>query len=1208
MSRPLHFTALPQDSSASVAGKYGIGFKSGSSRLCRYATVVTRQSSGEDSHLYFVSLLNGNCKDDEGNLITPTMAVDADTFKMPVGEDAAVWERNKALIEEHTHVSPLRWVNDFKRDTGTSIYLQSLLMEASDRTLSSAADAEWVILNNSQADIRHARGKQFRRVRDCMPLADNVAIDWSLRSYMETMYLRPTQVEFTLMGKRVDTKYLLQGGLGFKLQSTLPLRHFHPSTSSTPGAPCASKLHMGYSTELHRSSLTGVHIYWNNILIESYLNVSYDPLSDADHGYLGIVELDDSWGLSPLNHKQGFPKSAAKYAQLKDEVTSLWRSHIADKKRAEQEEANHDRDITTALAELHNLPPPSKKARREAAAVVWRLFPEWQVRQWADNYNDGDLITAANDSSLSVVIDLLVELETQLKKDPPTAVEMREFILQNSGGQLIFCERCKLQRRAPDALIKHFAGRTWECADSRELNLVCGQKRAQDELEEGETEISETVEGRVIGSADAAQVTYAQQQQCHGNRQSLLAVESSQFTFDAEHRLGSGKNSTVCLGMYYGVAVAVKLLNGTDIQATPSAQLIRSFNREVHVLSQLQHPLLIRMLFYNSERLAIGFEYYQEYVPLLSVFSLESGAGAVAPSAPSSSSASSSLSASYSSPLLPLLSSNPTLEDTLCVLLDVAKGVWFMHSRHFLHRDLSPFNILLHPTMWSVKILDFGESTMLRKEERSAAIRLTGQPDIGTAIYKAPERWRQDEITPASDVFSFGIMAWELITRQQAWQQHDNNSNKHKQHNKITDTPLTYEQIRNAILEGIRPRFDQVTSRHVPEVLQKLLGECWHAEVKERPTMETVVERLRSIQHSLLHGLEAFKRRHHTTVVYRALNQIDVDRLKRGEAITARQPDSTSSLFDHVRNGCKPKTAARSPFISTSRSFSWVIHYACLQMCKEQLSSKEGAKCTFTSTAQQSRRRIIVCIDLSRLQPPDWKEVYDISLPRFAAAHGLETLAHYFAVDAQEVLLRLPLAAHVITGWYEVGADYIPSAADGDDSASDMSKLPPMTKANGELHRYSPVWNKLFARKFESTMAAVKTLLTIPPLDCSGVTAGVAASRPVPKSTAAATHSSPSHNGSAVSTSSTSSRGSGSVTQRSGSGSAAVSSRSGPVASVPAAVPTANNTKHTTLVLASAVSANKRSAAVAAVHASDTDDTSSAAPKRARLKKLPASP
>jgi serine/threonine protein kinase len=258
------------------------------------------------------------------------------------------------------------------------------------------------------------------------------------------------------------------------------------------------------------------------------------------------------------------------------------------------------------------------------------------------------------------------------------------------------------------------------------------------------------------------------------------------------------------------------------------------------------------MLFYNSEQLFVGFEYYEEFVPLPQVFRI--GKATVSAS-----------------------SSGPSLEDSLCVLLDVAKGVAFMHSRRFFHRDLSPNNILLRQSDWSVKILDFGESTWQQKEERSAAHRSTGQPDIGTAVYKAPERWRGDELTAASDVFSFGIMAWEILTRQQAWQKPEHR-----------EKPLDDDKVGRAILSGERPPVALLEVCNVPKSLPDLLEKCWKHEVEERSSMPEVMVALRNIQNGLLHGVDGFERRYGSSRVYRVLHHYDITQLVQGNAIRAQ--------------------------------------------------------------------------------------------------------------------------------------------------------------------------------------------------------------------------------------------------------------------------------------------------------------------------------
>ncbi len=93
-------------------------------------------------------------------------------------------------------------------------------------------------------------------------------------------------------------------------------------------------------------------------------------------------------------------------------------------------------------------------------------------------------------------------------------------------------------------------------------------------------------------------------------------MPSSEIDIFRDQPLGSGSHGTVFLAKWRGVDVAVKVLR-SDGQV--DRRLIASFKDEVRVLAALQHPLLIRMLFFNKEQLAIGLEYLKEFVPLPSV-------------------------------------------------------------------------------------------------------------------------------------------------------------------------------------------------------------------------------------------------------------------------------------------------------------------------------------------------------------------------------------------------------------------------------------------------------------------------------------------------------------------------------------------------------------------------------------------------------------
>jgi len=103
------------------------------------------------------------------------------------------------------------------------------------------------------------------------------------------------------------------------------------------------------------------------------------------------------------------------------------------------------------------------------------------------------------------------------------------------------------------------------------------------------------------------------------------------------------------------------------------------------------------------------------------------------------------------------------VEQRLRLFLDIAGAVAYAHARLIVHRDLKPSNILVTHT-GEARLLDFGAAKLLRDEPVSALTRQVGQamsPD-----YAAPEQIRTEGITVATDVYSLGVVLYELLTGQ----------------------------------------------------------------------------------------------------------------------------------------------------------------------------------------------------------------------------------------------------------------------------------------------------------------------------------------------------------------------------------------------------------------------------------------------------------
>jgi len=101
---------------------------------------------------------------------------------------------------------------------------------------------------------------------------------------------------------------------------------------------------------------------------------------------------------------------------------------------------------------------------------------------------------------------------------------------------------------------------------------------------------------------------------------------------------------------------------------------------------------------------------------------------------------------------------------TLWIAYGICKGMEYLHCQYpvIIHRDLKSPNILLGSNVHEVKLTDFGLSRL-----RVATYVNTGPG--GTPEWMAPELLRQDPFDELSDVFSFGVILWELVVCEKPW-------------------------------------------------------------------------------------------------------------------------------------------------------------------------------------------------------------------------------------------------------------------------------------------------------------------------------------------------------------------------------------------------------------------------------------------------------
>ncbi|KAK3015546.1 hypothetical protein RJ639_006228 [Escallonia herrerae] len=246
-------------------------------------------------------------------------------------------------------------------------------------------------------------------------------------------------------------------------------------------------------------------------------------------------------------------------------------------------------------------------------------------------------------------------------------------------------------------------------------------------------------------------------------------------------------------GTYNGEDVAIKLLERPENDLERAQLMEQQFQQEVMMLATLRHPNIVR--FVGGCRKPMVWCIVTEYAKGGSVrqFLTKRRHGSV------------------------------PLKTAVKQALDVARGMEYVHGLGLIHRDLKSDNLLISSDK-SIKIADFGVARIEVQTEGMT-------PETGTYRWMAPEMIQHRPYTQKVDVYSFGIVLWELITGMLPFQN------------------MTAVQAAFAVVnKGVRPN---IPNDCLP-VLSEIMTRCWDGNPDVRPHFTEVVGMLENAETEIM--------------------------------------------------------------------------------------------------------------------------------------------------------------------------------------------------------------------------------------------------------------------------------------------------------------------------------------------------------------------
>ncbi|XP_019182615.1 PREDICTED: serine/threonine-protein kinase STY17-like isoform X2 [Ipomoea nil] len=250
-----------------------------------------------------------------------------------------------------------------------------------------------------------------------------------------------------------------------------------------------------------------------------------------------------------------------------------------------------------------------------------------------------------------------------------------------------------------------------------------------------------------------------------------------------ENKIASGTFGDLYKGTYCSQEVAIKVLKPENL----NADMLKEFTQEVYIMRKIRHKNVIQ--FIGARTQPPNMCIVTEFMSRGSVYNF-----------------------------LHKLRGAFKLPNLLKVATDVSKGMYYLHQNNIIHRDLKTANLLMDEH-GVVKVADFGVA-------RVQAVTGVMTAETGTYRWMAPEVIEHKPYNHKVDVFSFGIVLWELLTGEIPY---------------VFLTPL--QAAIGVVQQGLRPNIPKNTHPKLAELLEN----CWHQDPTKRPEFSEILEILKQI-------------------------------------------------------------------------------------------------------------------------------------------------------------------------------------------------------------------------------------------------------------------------------------------------------------------------------------------------------------------------